>query len=321
MSVAPVSGRERLEAVPLRWSAPVIGGAEVSPPYLLTTAVFDGSEPMGSAFAGVHTHADGLLVWPHTGSMTLHTPTGVRRLVPGQGLWLPPGAPHASAADPGGVGCYTYVARSATPVTWTSPRAVKVGRALQEMLLHLDATPMRDDLRLRTQRVILEMLQDDPLPVLEVPVPADWRIQALAEDVLRDPYDDRSLEEQAARHALSVRTVTRVFSQDIGVSFTRWRALVRMSAAMGLLAQGHPVNLVAHRCGYSTTSAFSAAFRRVTGASPTEYLRERSVPAPPEASGPPERSEPSAEGAARPEGGRFATHPGRGTTPGGPGIH
>ncbi|MGW6460936.1 helix-turn-helix domain-containing protein, partial [Streptomyces sp. NPDC055078] len=171
---------------------------------------------------------------------------------------------------------YTYVARSA-PVPWTSPRALKVGRALQEMLLHLDATPMPDGLRLRTQRVILEMLQDDPRPVLEVPVPADRRIRALADDVLRDPDSDRSVEEWAARHALSVRTVTRAFSRDVGMSFTRWRSLVRMSAAMTLLTQGHPVSLVAHRCGYSTTSAFSAAFRRVTGASPTEYLRERSV--------------------------------------------
>ena len=37
--------------------------------------------------------------------------------------------------------------------------------------------------------------------------------------------------------------------------------------ATTLLAQGRPVSLVAHRCGYSTTSAFSAAFRRVTGTS------------------------------------------------------
>lgn len=64
------------------------------------------------------------------------------------------------------------------------------------------------------------------------------------------------------------------------MSFTRWRSLVRMSAATTLLAQGRPVNLVAHRCGYSTTSAFSAAFRRVTGTSPTAYLREQSTLAP-----------------------------------------
>ncbi|MFD9719912.1 helix-turn-helix domain-containing protein [Streptomyces sp. NPDC059076] len=280
MSVADISGHAHASAAPvvsLRWGAPVAGGAEVASPYLLTTAVFDGTEAGGPAFSEPHTHTDALLMWPHTRSLTLHTSAGVRRLIPGQGVWVPPGVPHAATADTGGVACYTYVARSAIPDRWTSLRMVKVGRALQEMLLHLDATPMPDDLRLRTQRVILEMLQEDPLPVLEVPVPVDWRIRALADDVLRDPDSDRSVEEWAARHSLSVRTITRAFSRDIGMSFSRWRSLVRMSAATAMLTQGHPVNLVAHRCGYSTTSAFSAAFRRVTGASPTEYLRERSV--------------------------------------------
>ncbi|MER5491143.1 AraC family transcriptional regulator [Streptomyces sp. NPDC002490] len=276
MSVAAVTGRpwgEPPTGLPLRWSDPAVGGAVVAPPYLLTTAVFDGSEPTGLVQYGVHTHEDALLVWPHAGSMTLHTADAVRRLVPGQGVWVPPGTPHASAADPGGVGCYTYVTRAAAPADWSAPRALRVERALQEMLLHLDVTPMDDGLRLRTQRVILELLQDDPLPALDVPVPEDWRIRGLAHEVLGDPEGDLSLEELAARHGLSVRTVTRAFAQDVGMPFTRWRALVRMSGAITLLSQGQPVNLVAHRCGYSTTSAFSAAFRRVTGASPTEYLR------------------------------------------------
>ncbi|MGW6461519.1 AraC family ligand binding domain-containing protein, partial [Streptomyces sp. NPDC055078] len=130
MSIAQVSGRERVDASPgglPRWSAPVIGGVQVPPPYLLTTAVFDGREPSGGVressggvressggvLPEVHTHPDGLLVWPHAGSMTLHSRTGVRRLVPGQGLWVPPGTPHTGGGDPGGVACYTYVARSA----------------------------------------------------------------------------------------------------------------------------------------------------------------------------------------------------------------
>ncbi|MGC5342748.1 helix-turn-helix domain-containing protein [Streptomyces sp. DT24] len=272
-----VPRRERVETVPLRWAEPSAGGALVAEPYLLTTAIFDGSEPAGAALSGVHTHTDALLVWPHLGSLTLHTRNAVWRLIPGQGVWLPPGAPHASFHESGGVSCYTYVARTAIPPQWSSPRPMRVGRALQEMLIHLDANSMSDDLRLRTQRVIIEMLEEDPRPAIEVPVPEDWRIRVLADDVMRDPESDLSLEEWAARHALSVRTVTRAFGRDIGMSFTRWRSLVRMSVATGLLAQGHPVNLVAHRCGYSTTSAFSAAFRRVTGASPTEYLREQSA--------------------------------------------
>ncbi|MEE1741239.1 AraC family transcriptional regulator [Streptomyces sp. BE147] len=281
--LATVPGRERGEAPPAvapRWAEPSPGGALVSAPYLLTTAVFDGSTHSAAATGGVHTHTDALLVWPHHGSLTLHTRHTMRRLVPGQGVWLPPGTPHDSSPDPGSVSCYTYVTRAAIPPHWSAARPLRVRRALQEMLLHLDATPMPDDLRLRTQRVVIDLLEEDPHPAIDVPVPEDARIRALADDVMRDPESDLSLEAWAARHALSVRTVTRAFGRDVGMSFARWRSLVRMSAATTLLAQGRPVNLVAHRCGYSTTSAFSAAFRRVTGASPTEYLRDQTVPAP-----------------------------------------
>ncbi|MFD7432451.1 helix-turn-helix domain-containing protein [Streptomyces sp. NPDC059814] len=280
--LATVPGRERGEPPPaaaLRWAAPSAGGAQVSAPYLLTTAVLDGS-PAVPVAAGVHTHSDGLLVWPRHGSLTLRTRNAVRRLVPGQGVWLPPGTPHDSSADPGGVSCYTYVTSAAIPPHWSALRPLRVRRALQEMLLHLDATSMPDDLRLRTQRVVLDLLEEDPHPAIDVPVPEDERIRALADDVMRDPESELSLEAWAARHALSVRTVTRAFGRDVGMSFARWRSLVRMSAATMLLAQGRPVSLVAHRCGYSTTSAFSAAFRRVTGASPTEYLREQAEPVP-----------------------------------------
>ncbi|MFD3649403.1 helix-turn-helix domain-containing protein [Streptomyces cyaneofuscatus] len=279
--VSPGRGRaERLSATLLRWSEPSVGGPVVEAPYLLTTAVLDNPAPAGSSASGVHTRGDALLVWPHTGTTTLHTRNTARRLVPGQAAWMPPGTPHASHPDPGSVACYTYVTRAAIPPHWNAPRSLRMGRALQEMLLHLDANSMPDDRRLRAQRLIIEMLEEDPHAAMEVPVPEDPRIRAMAEDIMRDPENDLSLEEWAARHALSVRTVTRAFGRDVGMPFTRWRSLVRMSAATTPLAQGRPVNLVAHRCGYSTTSAFSAAFRRVTGTSPTAYLREQSALAP-----------------------------------------
>ncbi|MFJ3667089.1 helix-turn-helix domain-containing protein [Streptomyces sp. NPDC090106] len=259
--------------VPSGWDEPVDGGAVVRAPYLLTTAVLDGSVPHGPTLRDVHTHADPMVAWAHAGTVLVHTRGAIRRLVPGQGLWIPPGTAHASSVDPGGIGCYTYVTATAALSCWRSVTALRVSRALREMLIHLDVTSMPDELRLRTQRVLIDMLEPDPSPAIEVPVPRDWRIRALAEDVMRTPESDTSLEEWAGRHALSVRTVARVFGDDIGMSFTRWRALVRMSAATGLLARGHSVNLVAHRCGYSTTSAFSAAFRRVCGMSPTVYAR------------------------------------------------
>ncbi|MFD8962286.1 AraC family ligand binding domain-containing protein, partial [Streptomyces anulatus] len=208
---------------PTAWAEPPAGGAEVAEPYLLTTAVFDDSEPTGPVTSGVHTHTDALLVWPHTGSITLRTRNTVRRLLPGQGAWLPPGTPHAASHEAGGISCYTYVARRAVPPGWSAARPMRVSRALQEMLLHLDATAMPDDLRLRTQRVIIEMLEEDTLPAIEVPVPEDRRIQVLADDVMRDPESDLSVEGWGGPAPRCVRARTPTGGAGRGLAGGPWR--------------------------------------------------------------------------------------------------
>jgi len=48
--------------------------------------------------------------------------------------------------------------------------------------------------------------------------------------------------------------------------------LLRLQAALPLLATGEPVANVARRVGYDTASAFVAAFRRETGLTPGAYF-------------------------------------------------
>jgi AraC-like DNA-binding protein len=55
--------------------------------------------------------------------------------------------------------------------------------------------------------------------------------------------------------------------------FGRWRTLLRLRAALSMLAAGQPVSRVAGRVGYDTPSAFVAAFRRETGQTPGSYFR------------------------------------------------
>jgi AraC-like DNA-binding protein len=59
---------------------------------------------------------------------------------------------------------------------------------------------------------------------------------------------------------------------EAGVPFGRWRTLLRLQAALPLLAAGQPVSRVAGRVGYENPSAFVAAFRRQTGLTPASYF-------------------------------------------------
>lgn len=44
-----------------------------------------------------------------------------------------------------------------------------------------------------------------------------------------------------------------------------------------MLAEGEPVIAVAHRCGWSSTSAFIDVFRRAVGATPGEHSRRQGL--------------------------------------------
>ena len=64
----------------------------------------------------------------------------------------------------------------------------------------------------------------------------------------------------------------RIFQNDVGMSFGRWRTGVRMTLGARLVVDGTPIGAAAHRCGYATTSAFSAAFKDRFGLTPRQHV-------------------------------------------------
>ena len=94
-----------------------------------------------------------------------------------------------------------------------------------------------------------------------------------AEALLADPADHRTLREWGREVGASERTLARAFAAEAGVPFGRWRTLLRLQAALSMLAAGEPVSRVAGRVGYDTPSAFVAAFRRETGQTPGTFFR------------------------------------------------
>jgi AraC-like DNA-binding protein len=114
-----------------------------------------------------------------------------------------------------------------------------------------------------------------PLPPYDIHVtlPADPRIRVIAERLVADPADPRELTAWADYTHTGLRTLSRLFRNETGLSFARWRTQVRVRAAIPMLAAGATVDSVARHVGYRKTSAFIAAFRRVTGQTPGTYLR------------------------------------------------
>ncbi|MFD0331288.1 helix-turn-helix domain-containing protein [Streptacidiphilus monticola] len=68
------------------------------------------------------------------------------------------------------------------------------------------------------------------------------------------------------------RTLSRLFQAETGMSFPRWRARLRLHHALSMLDAGRSVTATAAACGYATPSAFTEAFRRTFGTTPSQYL-------------------------------------------------
>lgn len=69
------------------------------------------------------------------------------------------------------------------------------------------------------------------------------------------------------------RTLSRLFRGEFGMTFPRWRTRSRLYHALRMLADGLPVTAVAHRCGWSSASAFIDVFRRSLGYTPGSHHR------------------------------------------------
>ena len=83
-----------------------------------------------------------------------------------------------------------------------------------------------------------------------------------------------SLDEVAAAANFSPFHFHRIFSAFTGETIFEYLLRTRMKKAVALLMSGHPSHAIAVEAGYQTTSAFTKAFKRSFGCSPTSYKRQ-----------------------------------------------
>ena len=84
-----------------------------------------------------------------------------------------------------------------------------------------------------------------------------------------------SFEHIAKEVGLSPRSLARKFESELGMTWRQAQRRMRMVAAMERLAEHPelPITEVAFSVGYTSLSAFNAAFREQTDMTPTAYRR------------------------------------------------
>ncbi|HEV8560371.1 MAG TPA: helix-turn-helix transcriptional regulator [Actinophytocola sp.] len=227
--------------------------------------------PGGVAFDW-HEHPVHQLAWADTGVLTVATARGTWVLPPSRALWIPAGVPHALGSSGRAVTRSPYFRPRTCPVEWTSPTVIRVSDLLGHLIVHLASAELTEAARRNAEAVVVDLLEPLDATTITVPQPADDRARRVAEALRRDPSDARGLEAWGREVGASSRTLARIFLTQTGMTFGRWRAQLRLEAALPLLAADTPVTAAAHRVGYTSASAFVAAFRRAVGVPPGRYF-------------------------------------------------
>lgn len=218
-----------------------------------------------------HSHRLHELVWVRGGTLTSRVGGRVFTVFEGQGLWMPAGVVHAGRATAGARFHDAFFTTDRTPIASGEPQAIAMTPLLESLLTHLSRTDLDAAARRRAESVVFDVIQPSEHQLV-LPLPGDPRIDAIAEALLDDPGDRRSLEDWARRLGSSDRTITRAFRQATGLSFAQWRQVLRVHRALVLLSDGLDVMSVSESLGYAQPSSFIAAFRRVMGTTPGAFF-------------------------------------------------
>lgn len=114
-------------------------------------------------------------------------------------------------------------------------------------------------------------LAEQPSPVV-IPLGRSSELRRVLQLTEQRLGDEPHFEDLAKEVGLAPRSLARRFSAETGMT---WRAALRrmrvLRAVEELAAGDTPVTTIAFMVGYTSLSAFNAAFHELTGRTPTEY--------------------------------------------------
>jgi AraC-like DNA-binding protein len=219
-----------------------------------------------------HQHPRDQFVYSVTGIMRVRTQAEAWIVPPDRAVYMPAGTGHAISMRGQVTMSTLYIARRAGDDLPGAPTVLEVSPLLRELVLALIREPVIYDERGRGGALALliysEIAKAPRLPLV-IPMPRDPRLLRLCNALLADPSTSMTLTDWVDVAGASVRTLARLFKEDVGLSFVAWRQRVRFHSALEAIIAGEPISRVAERNGYRSASAFSAAFRSAMGQPPS----------------------------------------------------
>jgi AraC-like DNA-binding protein len=222
-----------------------------------------------------HQHPWHQFLYASSGAMTVSTPESSWMIPTARAVFIPARSTHAIRMW-GMVEMRTlYLSPKLTHFESKECRVVEVAPLLRELILRT-VERMALDSRVEHDSRLIGLVEDEVKAAmaaaenspLALPMPSDARALAVAHRVLAEPSDGETVDQLTRDHGVARRTLERRFRDQTGMSFGMWRQKARLLDSIRLLAEGKSVTDAALDCGYSSVSAFIAAFKGTFGYTP-----------------------------------------------------
>jgi AraC-like DNA-binding protein len=212
-------------------------------------------------------------VYAARGVLSVHTDRGTSIVPANRVAWTPAGFTHYHRAHGRTDMRILFLPASLARLAPPHPAVFMVSDLAREVLLTLTGPRNYDRAsrdydraaQARLRRVLVDELREAH----------DDRLQAIARMLYEQPADNTSLAELGQTIGASARTLSRLFHNELGMTFYQWRTQLRIYHALILLADGHDTTYVAHACGWANPSSFIAAFTNIIGTTPGRHRADR----------------------------------------------
>jgi AraC-like DNA-binding protein len=230
--------------------------------------------------SGWHSHPYHQIEYALDGTAEVETPDGRYLLPPQQAIWIPAELPHfttlrrlRSVA--------VFFEPAMIPVPAAKARVLAAAPVVREMIAHGVRWPISRATSDAAADAYFDVLAGLVVEWLDKETPL-W-LPTTTDPVLKAvmAYADEHLAAVTATNVcravgLSERTLRRRFPEVVGMTWRAYLLQCRVLRAMALLAEGEgdgrsSILDVATAVGFDSPSAFTRAFRRTTGQSPTAY--------------------------------------------------
>lgn len=227
--------------------------------------------------AGSHAHPRGQLIYASSGVMRVVCGRDVWVVPPSQAVWVPPDMEH-EVYFPGEILLRNlFIDPSMSSSLPKDCTILKVSSLLRELILKavlIGDGYLPESSGYRLMLVIIDELQQAEPTELHLPMGRDERLLRVMEVLLKNPGENKELDELATIACSSSRTLSRLFIRETGLTFGAWRKRLILQEAIDRLEKGQSVTRVAFDLGYQSLSAFIEMFRQSLGSSPGQYLRQ-----------------------------------------------